>query len=97
VVVALPNAVASKDAAVLQAALEGQHRMGWVEVLCFAVVEEYSMVLAETVRLAKVRVCWVGGWQEDWQAVEHLERLEEGSFERVEETQMRLAGQYQGR
>lgn len=54
---ALSNAVASKDASVLEAVLVEQRRMGQAKALNFVMVVGYSMVVAEPVHFAKVQVC----------------------------------------
>ena len=62
VVVALSNAAAAlKDASVLEAVKEARRRTRQAKVLSFeAAVGYYLMVVAEPVRFAKVRLCWMG-------------------------------------
>jgi len=65
VVVVLSYAVASRDASVLEGVLVGQHHTGLAKALGFATAVTYSAVVAESVHLARVRVCSMGGWREE--------------------------------
>jgi hypothetical protein len=53
----------------------GQHHTGLAKALGFATAVTYSAVVAESVHLARVRVCSVGGWREERheRVADHLE------------------------
>jgi hypothetical protein len=82
VVEALSSAVvALRDASVLEAVKEGQRRTRQARVSNFeAAVRYYLTVVAGPVHFAKVPLCWMGDWREDWPewVVVHLG---EGSLE----------------
>ena len=90
--VALTNAVASRDASVLEAESVGQRCMHQAKALGFVVVAmRHPMVVADPVHFVKARVCWMKGLQADWPGLV-VDCLEEGLFEALEGSQMCLAG-----
>lgn len=77
---ALPNAVASRDASVLEASLVEHRRTGQAKALSFEVAVRYLTVVAEPVRFVKVRGCLMKGLQADWPELV-VDCLDEDLFE----------------
>ena len=89
--VALTNAVASRDASVLEA-VSGQRCTDQAKTLGFVVVVvRHSMVVADLVHFAKVLVYSMKGLRADWPELV-VDCLEEGLFGALEGSRMWLAG-----